>query len=198
MIRGPLPSDVKVACPDCGKVRFYHRSFRGTGRCQSCASRHWQQIRIAQMKINVLTFAEKTKVVDLIRAKTEPDGDKHVRYIDGLTDATLAEQAAKLLGRPVTEQNVFNLRLQVVGKFRTGAAGPHILANLAKAQAAKAAKRAAARQGIASDDVAAIRADIAELRAAVQSIGEMVEHMQKVAARRPPLVAYGNGANARA
>jgi hypothetical protein len=116
---------------------------------------------------NTLTFAQKLKIVPLLQANTEPDGGDRVRYTNGQNDDTLAAMASEAIGRPVTAFNIAVIRRQVIGKFRTGGPVP-----------------GAGRKGLAPE-VAALRADVADLRAAVGELG-------KIVMRRQPTAYIGN------
>jgi hypothetical protein len=117
------------------------------------------------------TFPQQFKIAAAIQAATEPDGDKFIRYTDGLTDAALAARLTKEFGFSVTEFNVISIRKGVAGVLRRG-------------PGFKPGNKHA---------TASVRAEVAELRAAVHALGEMVENLQKVVMRRHP-VYIGNGA----
>lgn len=117
---------------------------------------------------NVLTFLQKMKVADMIRAHIEPDGDKHIRYKDGLTDDGMAQRAAAAFGWPVTEGNVVALRRQIGGKLRRHGN----IESMAKARAARwgSGKGGKSPDGLAAE-IAALRAEIVALRRAIEAAG---------------------------
>jgi hypothetical protein len=175
--RGPAPSDERVACPDCGKVRFYHPSILKrfhSYRCNSCAQTHRRKATMGN-PINTLTFAQRFKIAGALQDATEPDGAKFIRYKDGSTDAAMAERLAAELGFPVTEFNVAVIRKGVAGPLRPGMA--------------PGTQRAEWGSGNGT-----LRGEIENLRGEVKALGEMVENLQKVVMRRQPTAYIGNAA----
>jgi hypothetical protein len=69
-------------------------------------------------QMNRLPFAVKVRIADAVRAAVEPDGDKYVKYRDGLTDATLAERLSGETGTAIAETAITTVRREVAGKFR--------------------------------------------------------------------------------
>lgn len=131
------------------------------------------------------------KLIALLARHTEPDGDKIIKYVDGLTDEKFADLAAKKLGATVTPWIVYQTRRNSIGMLRRGNTSPE---HLARIRAIYEAKKAAKKNGKAHPDmiveeplkavvhpgqydgvIAAIdllRAEIVNLRAALESAGE--------------------------
>jgi hypothetical protein len=101
-----------------------------------------------------LTFMQKFKLAALIQENTEPDGEKFIRYTNGLTDEKLAALAAKQSGHPVTARNITAIRKDVVGCL-----------NRARPRGAPSRNK-----GVRAD-VEALRAEVAELRDALAILG---------------------------
>jgi hypothetical protein len=99
-----------------------------------------------------LTFPQKFKLAALIQENTEPDGEKFIRYTNGMTDEKIAALAAEQSGHPVTAHNVAAIRKEVVGRLNRGQGAP------------------GRNKGVRAD-VEALRAEVAELRDALAAIG---------------------------
>lgn len=67
---------------------------------------------------NTLTFADRYKIAAIVQENTEPVGEGFCRYINGMSDQSVAEAATQAVGKTVTANNVRSVRADVAGNLR--------------------------------------------------------------------------------
>ena len=109
---------------------------------------------------NSLSFQHRFLIATAVAANTEPTGEEgFCRYINGMSDVALAKNLTADIGIPITVANVKSVRVQTAGQTKVHR-----------------------RAKVGSADVAALREEVAGLRAVVQSLGAKLEDLRKVVA----------------